>query len=69
MINAVSSAVTAMRTNMARFDVSAARVAGQTSDPVPDLIDQIQIKTDFQADVAVLRVADEIEQGGIRLWA
>ena len=58
-----------MRAGMTRADMSAARLAGQTSDPVPDLVDQLQAKSAFDANSFSLDIANEMQESSIRLWA
>jgi flagellar basal body rod protein FlgC len=58
-----------VRASMARADASAARIAGQTSDPAPDLIDQLQAKSAFDANILSLRTANDMQERSIRLWA
>jgi flagellar basal body rod protein FlgC len=48
---------------------SAARVAGQASDPVDEAIEQAQIKTSFAANVFALETARDMDRSAFRLWA
>ena len=58
-----------MRANLIRMDESAARVAGQTADPVTELVDQMEIKASFEANLKVLDAANDMVRSTIRLWA
>jgi len=58
-----------MRANLTRMNESAARLAGQTADPVTELVDQMQIKTGFEANLTVLDTANDMVRSTIRLWA
>ncbi len=69
MISASSSALSGMRASMSQMDASAARLAAQHADPIDELVKQRVIKTDFTANVAVLRTVGDMEEGVIRLWA
>jgi hypothetical protein len=69
VISASLSALSGMRASMAKMDASAARLAGQPADPTGELIDQLAIKTDFTANIAVFKAAGDMEEGAIRLWA
>lgn len=66
---AASSAYSGMRLNLARMDATASRVAGQTADPINESIEQLDIKTSFDTNVAVLKTANEMDQAVVRLWA
>ena len=66
---AMSSALSGIRTNLARMNDSAARVAGQASDPLDEAIEQIQIKTSFAANVFALETARDMDRSTFRLWA
>jgi flagellar basal body rod protein FlgC len=65
----MSSALAGIRTNLARMDASASRVASQTADPATELVDQLHIKASFQANVAVLATVLDMDRSAIRLWA
>lgn len=67
--SASASALSGMRANLTRMNESAARLAGQTADPVTELVDQMQIKTGFEANLTVLDTANDMVRSTIRLWA
>lgn len=67
--SASASALSGMRANLTRMNESAARLAGQTADPVTELVDQMQIKTSFEANLKVLDTANDMVRSTIRLWA
>lgn len=69
MSTAIASALSGIRSSLARMDASASRLAGRTGDPVDELVDQISIKANFQANIKVLETANETERGALRLWA
>jgi flagellar basal body rod protein FlgC len=48
---------------------SAVRVAGLNADPVVEAVEQLQIKTGFEANVFTLETARDMERSAIRLWA
>lgn len=66
---AASSAYSGIRANLLRMDASAARIAGQAADPVAEGINQLEIKTGFDANIAVLKTANEMDRQVVRLWA
>jgi hypothetical protein len=66
---AISSALSGLRANLARMDASALRVAGRTADPVTEMVEQLDAKVNFQANIASLETARDMERGVIRLWA
>lgn len=66
---AMSSALSGIRANLARMNESAARVAGQSSDPVTEIVEQIRIKASFEANVSALDAARDMDRSTIRLWA
>lgn len=66
---AMSSALSGIRANLARMNDSAARVAGYKADPIEEIVEQIRIKGSFEANVAALETAREMERSTVRLWA
>lgn len=66
---AASSAYLGIRANLARMDASAARIAGQAADPVAESVNQLEIKAGFDANIAVLKTANEMDRQVVRLWA
>ena len=66
---AMSSALSGIRNSLARMNESAAHVAGRKTDPVAEIVVQINAKADYQANVAALEAAREAEKSTIRLWA
>jgi len=65
----MSSALSGIRANLARINESASRVAGQNSDPIVEVVEQVGIKANFEANVSVLDAARDMERSTIRLWA
>lgn len=57
----ISSATSGMADAVSRFDRASARIARpDAGDPVRDRVDQIAARYDFAANVATVRVADEM---------
>jgi flagellar basal body rod protein FlgC len=65
----MSSALSGIRNSLNRMNESAAHVAGQKTDPATEIIAQIDAKAHFQANVAALDAAGQMERDAIRLWA
>lgn len=70
LVNIVASnAYSGIKANLVRMDASTSRIAGQTTDPLAELVEQLDIKTSFDANIAVLRTAEGMERQVVRLWA
>ncbi|MGE3746384.1 MAG: hypothetical protein AB7G25_11875 [Sphingomonadaceae bacterium] len=66
---AMSSALSGIRNSLARMSESAARVAGQKTDPAAEIVAQINAKADYQANIAALDAAGKMDRDTVRLWA
>lgn len=74
MSSAISTAMTALRSNVAAMNVSAARIAsGNTAAPDADaldaLIDIAGVRQSFAANVAVVQTANDMDRSTFNLWA
>lgn len=66
---AMSSALSGIRNSLARMNEGASNIAGKKSDPIVEIVIQINAKADYQASVAALDAARETEKSAVRLWA
>ena len=64
-----SSALSGIRNSLARMNEGASNIAGKKSDPIVEIVIQINAKADYQASVAALDAARETEKSAVRLWA
>jgi hypothetical protein len=60
MIPAVGIATASVRDLLARFDRSAARVAGAQPDYVRETVEQVGVQYGVEANVAVIKTADQM---------
>jgi hypothetical protein len=60
MISAVGTAAASMRDLFARFERSAARVAGPQPDYVKETVDQVGVQYGVKANLAVIKTADDM---------
>lgn len=66
---AMSSALSGIRNSIARMNEGASNIAGKKTDPIVEIVIQINAKADYQASVAALEAAQETEKSAVRLWA
>jgi hypothetical protein len=60
VMNAISSATAGMATATNQLNQIASRQAFGSDDPVQDAVGEITASTDFKANVAVLKTADQM---------
>ena len=70
MLMAFSTALQGIRASTARFDASAARVAGAAQpDFTTEMVDQMVAKQGFEANVKVLSAARDMLDFTLERWA
>lgn len=66
---AFSTAASALRANMTRFDASAGRIAGGQADLADEAVEQIVARQGFDASARVLQASLDMEKKSLELWA